>query len=575
VKLAKVKAQMSEGRKTQVVLQDERRLEILIQPKLYAGELLDLVASHFNLKEKEYFGLSYKDETGHHHWLALDRKVLEHEFPKKSGPLVLYFAVRFFIESIAYLRDNSTVELFYLQAKQYVFKGIIECDSETSFELAAHVLQATHGDFLDELTAKKQLKKLPVLPTSTLKEHPSIGYCEENVISHYQKVAGQSRGSAIVNYMTIIESIPTYGIHYYEVKDKSGIPWWLGLSHKGISLYDFADKKTPRRVFAWKQLENLYFRDKKFSIEVHDPKRIVHTLSSFNLYEDAIQEPIEEFDDLSDAISDPTTQVSVSRRTFGPGNVNVHAWFAVTSQLTKCIWSMAVSQHQFYLDRKQSKSQLPAVRSMSEIAADLCQSTNSLHSSGASSDHLSRSDSSHSLTQSLSLSTHNSKTELSLDDLEATRTAQRDMYAALKARKEVLEEALRKKTEELKAICIKEGELTGELPQEIPLNPGEPLPQIRRRVGTAFSLSPDIIKNTEEDLVARLELEYDLQGKICKAALRLTQDHSVAKSVRKQRKQSYHKAHQKLKEMEKKLNDYRRHAGRAPVSVQSSVEGIY
>ena len=27
------------------------------------------------------------------------------------------------------------------------------------------------------------------------------------------------------------------------------------------------------QVFPWKQLENLYFRDKKFSIEVHDPKR--------------------------------------------------------------------------------------------------------------------------------------------------------------------------------------------------------------------------------------------------------------------------------------------------------------
>ena len=31
-------------------------------------------------------------------------------------------------------------------------------------------------------------------------------------------------------------------------QDKSGIPWWLGLSHKGISLYDYADKKTPRHV---------------------------------------------------------------------------------------------------------------------------------------------------------------------------------------------------------------------------------------------------------------------------------------------------------------------------------------
>ena len=50
------------------------------------------------------------------------------------------------------------------------------------------------------------------------------------------------------SYMQLVESLPTYGIHYYEVKDKSGIPWWLGLSYKGISLYDFADKRVPRRV---------------------------------------------------------------------------------------------------------------------------------------------------------------------------------------------------------------------------------------------------------------------------------------------------------------------------------------
>ena len=32
------------------------------QPKLLAGDLLDLVVSYFSLKEKEYFGLACADE---------------------------------------------------------------------------------------------------------------------------------------------------------------------------------------------------------------------------------------------------------------------------------------------------------------------------------------------------------------------------------------------------------------------------------------------------------------------------------------------------------------------------------
>lgn len=300
---------MTEGRKSQIIFPDERRLDILIQPKLTTTELLDIVSSHFKLKEKEYFGIAFQDETGHYNWLQLDKKVLEHDLPRKQGTnLVLFFLVRFYVESITQLKDTSTVELFYLNAKQAVFKGQIECDSETVFELAAHVLQATVGDYVDDATSKNDLKKLPLITTSALKEHPSIQYCEDKVIYYYKKLAGTARGSAIVNYMTIVESLPTYGLHYFEVKDKKDIPWWLGISYKGIGVYDKNDKNVPRKVFVWKTLENLYYRDKKFSIEVHDPKRVVHTLSSFNLYEDAIREPLNESDELSDAISDPTTQ---------------------------------------------------------------------------------------------------------------------------------------------------------------------------------------------------------------------------------------------------------------------------
>ncbi|XP_064606112.1 LOW QUALITY PROTEIN: FERM domain-containing protein 4B-like [Liolophura sinensis] len=512
---------MSEGRKTQIILLEweDHKLEILVQPKLLAKELLDLVASHFSLKEKEYFGLAFIIDTGHYNWLDLDKRVLEHEFPSKVGLLTLYFAVRFYVESINQLRDSSTIEAFYLNARHLVYKGQLECDSETAFELAAHALQATHGDFISDTKTKADLKKLPVLPTSALKEHPSLEYWRKRWF--------------VGNW----------------------IKWW------------FVGESGGLLFFSWRQLENLFYRDtiKKFSIEVNDPKRIVHTLSSFNLYEDAIREPIEEFDDLSDAISDPTTQVSVSRRTFGPGNVAVHSWFASSPQLTKSIWFMAVKQHQFYLDRKHSKSQLPSGRSMSEIAAELSHSNASL-SSSATSD-MSRSESSHSIP---SLST--SRFDVNLDQSETTREAQREMYSALQQRKEALEETMRKKLEELKQLCLKEGELTGKLPSEYPATPGENPPLIRRRIGTAFSLNARTVSQNNSDTsneLSQLELEYDLQCKINKAAHILAKDKSVSKAARKQRLQSYQKSTQKLKEMEKKLNELRRLAGRGALKSPS------
>ena len=547
-----------------IVLLDERRLEMSIQPRLYAGELLDLVASHCLLKEKEYFGLAVVDESGHYTWLQLDRKVLDHDLPRKPLLLTVHFLVKFFIESISHLSDNKTIELFYLQARSLIFRGTLEVEADIVFQLAALALQSSYGDFVDESTSRNLIKKSPILPASVLKEHPSLTHCEDQVIEHYQKMRGQTRGQAVVNYMTIVESMPTYGVHYFEVYDKRQTPWWLGLSCRGIAQYAYNDRKIPVRVFPWKQLENLYFRDKKFSIEVHDAKRVVQTLSSFNLYEDALK--LEKKDELVDAIADSTTQVSVSRRSFDPGAIHVYVWFGKTQGLTKCIWQSAISQHQFYLDRKQAKLRHQPLRTLKEIARDLTRSTASL-SSASSLSNLSRSGSTHSLAISGSITGSQSGTVAgNHDELDAAaaeqqseeaRRARLEMVAALKARREALDDKLKEKLKQLKELCIKEGELTGELPPEIPLAPGEPVPQIRRRVGTEFALSENLLKkpqSPEEELLANLELEYEIQSKITSAALKLASDSSASKSVRKQRKSSYQQSQRKLREIETKLN---------------------
>ncbi|XP_059421249.1 FERM domain-containing protein 4A-like isoform X3 [Carassius carassius] len=519
--------QMTEGRRCQVHLLDDRKLELLVQPKLMAKDLLDLVASHFNLKEKEYFGISYVDETGHFSWLQLDRRVLEHEFPKKSGPIVLYFCVRFYIESISYLKDNATIELFFLNAKSCIYKELIEVDSEVVFELASYTLQEAKGDFTSNDATRADLKKLPALPTQALKEHPSLAYCEDRVIEHYKKLSGQSRGQAIVNYMSIVESLPTYGVHYYAVKDKQGIPWWLGLSYKGIFQYDYQDKVKPRKVFQWRQLENLYFREKKFSVEVHDPRR-----------------------------------ASVTRRTFGHSGIAVHTWYACPT-LIKSIWAMAISQHQFYLDRKQSKSKIHAARSLNEIAIDLTETgtlkTSKLANMGSKGKIISGS--------SGSLLSSGSQ------ESDSSQTAKKDMLAALRARQEALEDTLKQRIEELKSICIREAELTGKLPKEYPLDPGEEPPTVRRKIGTAFKLDEQkILPKGEEEELERLEREFAIQSQITEAARRLASDpHISSKKLKKQRKTSYLNALKKLQDIENGINEHRVRSGKKPTQRASLI----
>ncbi|XP_031421062.1 FERM domain-containing protein 4A-like isoform X8 [Clupea harengus] len=520
--------QMTEGRRCQVHLLDDRKLELLVQPKLMAKDLLDLVASHFNLKEKEYFGIAYTDETGHLSWLQLDRRVLEHEFPKKSGPIILYFCVRFYIESISYLKDNATIELFFLNAKSCIYKELIEVESEIVFELASFILQEAKGDFTSNDATRCDLKKLPALPTQALKEHPSLAYCEDRVIEHYKKLSGQSRGQAIVNYMTIVESVPTYGVHYYAVKDKQGIPWWLGLSYKGIFQYDYQDKVKPRKVFQWRQLENLYFREKKFSVEVHDPR----------------------------------SRASVTRRTFGHSGIAVHTWYACPA-LIKSIWAMAISQHQFYLDRKQSKSKIHAARSLSEIAIDLTETgtlkTSKLANMGSKGKIISGS--------SGSLLSSGSQ------ESDSSQTAKKDMLAALRARQEALEETLRLRLEELKNICIREAELTGKLPKEYPLDPGEEPPTVRRKIGTAFKLDElKIMPKGEEEELERLEREFAIQSQITEAARRLATDpHVSSKKLKKQRKTSYLNALKKLQDIENGINEHRIRSGKKPTQRASLI----
>uniref|UniRef100_A0A674MK49 FERM domain containing 4B n=1 Tax=Takifugu rubripes TaxID=31033 RepID=A0A674MK49_TAKRU len=516
--------QMTEGRQFQVNLLDGRKLELLVQPKLLSRDLLDLVASHFILKEKEYFGLCFTDDIGQNNWLQLDRKVLDHDFSKASGPLELNFLVRFYIDKFTFLKETTTVELFFLNAKSLVYKVSLTIFILLLIALCLFIFQESKGDYISNENARSDLKLLPVLPTRVLREHPSLNYCEDKVIEHYRKLKGLTRGEAIVQYLTLVESLPTYGVHYYPVKDKQEIPWWLGVSYKGIGQYDLQDKLKPRKLFQWKQLENLYFREKKFSVEVNDPHR-----------------------------------KTVTKRTFGQTSLVIYTWYA-SHTLIKTIWVMAISQHQFYLDMKQSKSKMTTARSTGDIAMDLteiCHPQITKLSGSESKNHL-------------IMASNGSLISAGSADSEVSEDQKKEKVAELKKKEKDLQEKLAKKLEELKKICLREAELTGQLPKEYPLAAGEKAPHVRRRVGTAFKLD-DLFPYDEDPYLRNLESRFALQQKIVEAALKLSSEGDLAKTVKKKRKNNFLDAMRKLEEIEKEINAYRIKKGKKPTQRASLI----
>ncbi|XP_010778399.1 FERM domain-containing protein 4B-like [Notothenia coriiceps] len=222
---------------------------------------------------------------------------------------------------------------------------------------------------------------------------------------------------------------------------EEGLALWetLKIQYKPEGIQQgFKNQKTT--LYQWKQLENLYFREKKFAVEVNDPHRR-----------------------------------TVTKRTFGQTGLVIHTWYASHS-LIKTIWVMAISQHQFYLDRKQSKSQMTTTRSSGDIAMDLTEicAPRIIKLS--------------SLENQLIMASNGSLISAGSADSEVTDEQKKDKVVDLKNKQKNLQETLKEKLEELKKICLREAELTGKLPKEYPLATGEKAPPVRRRVGTEFKL---------------------------------------------------------------------------------------
>ncbi|XP_016067063.1 PREDICTED: uncharacterized protein C1orf106 homolog [Miniopterus natalensis] len=140
----------------------------------------------------------------------------------------------------------------------------------------------------------------------------------------------------------------------------------------------------------------------------------------------------------------------------------------------------------------------------------------------------------------------------------------KELTYAVRKQQRALEERLEACLEELRRLCLREAELTGVLPAEYPLKPGEKAPKVRRRVGAAYKLDEQALHG--EDPLSSLEQELALQLQIAEASRRLSREEKLSRQARRQRKHAMLREEEKLRALERCLGEQRRHRSSLPTA---------
>nr|XP_021550515.1 coiled-coil domain-containing protein 120-like [Neomonachus schauinslandi] len=151
---------------------------------------------------------------------------------------------------------------------------------------------------------------------------------------------------------------------------------------------------------------------------------------------------------------------------------------------------------------------------------------------------------------------------------EAAPQVKSERLRGLLDRQRALQEALSLKLQELRKVCLQEAELTGQLPPECPLEPGE-RPQLVRRRPPAARAYPASHPNpahrslcpAEELALEALEREVSVQQQIAAAARRLALAPELSGEQRRRRRQVQADALRRLHELEEQLGDLRARLG--------------
>lgn len=279
-----------------VVLLNGERLNVRVQASASGQDLYTIITDHLGLTETIFFGLMIIKD-GEHEFLDLNEKLsklakfaphLWKDDVSCNSSLVftIFFRVKYYVENICLLQQQSTRHLYYLQLRKDVLEGGIYVHEETAMLLASYALQAEVGDYNQTVHGSDYFVPEHYLPQRAIAKL-TASYIKKHLPAMHKTHTGLSDAQAEIEYLKEAQKLQEYGIIFNKVskfkKDKRG-GFSLGISVRGLIVYEERGVvKSPTFRHPWQNIKRMAFHRRRFFIEAHgDPetsKMVLYTCS--------------------------------------------------------------------------------------------------------------------------------------------------------------------------------------------------------------------------------------------------------------------------------------------------------